>query len=379
MNPIRFNEAFITGNELRYIEDVFKQNQFYGNGKYTQLCTELIKKRLSANNVLLTDSCTSALEISALLLRDTNKEQEIILPSYTFSSTASAFARAGFKLVFAEIDPQTMMLDLEDAKLRITQNTTAIVVVHYGGYCAEVKEFRDLCDQQGLKLVEDAAQAFDCSLGNKSLGTFGDFGCFSFHETKNIHAGLSGALLIKDDTLIDRATHIWERGTNRQEVLKGIANKYTWVEIGGSFYPTEMQAAFLYAQLEAIDQNISKRKEIYTAYSERLDKLKSQNEIDYPNFQCDFKSNYHAFFVVFKSEANCDKVREYLVANKVAAYIGYVPLHSSPVGISMGYTAESLPVTELTAKCVLRLPFHNNMSLDDVGLVCNLIEGCVNV
>tara|TARA_R110001583_G_scaffold132895_2_gene284815 strand:+ start:2457 stop:3593 length:1137 start_codon:yes stop_codon:yes gene_type:complete len=376
---IKFNEPFLTGNELGYIEDVFKQNQFYGNGKYTQQCTDLIQKRLNTNNVLLTDSCTSALEIVALLMRDVNQEQEIILPSYTFSSTASAFARAGFKLVFAEVDPQTMMLDIEDAKSRITQNTTAIVVVHYGGYCAEVKEFRALCDQRCLKLVEDAAQAFDCYLDNKALGTFGDFGCFSFHETKNIHAGLSGALLVKDDSLIDRATHIWERGTNRQEVLKGIANKYTWVEIGGSFYPTEMQAAFLYAQLEAVDKNISERKDIYTAYLNGLSELKLQKSINYPDTQHDFKSNFHAFFVTFKTEAICDKVRECLVANKVAAYIGYVPLHSSPVGISMGYSAESLPITELTAKCVLRLPFHNNMTLENVTLVCNLIEGSINV
>jgi dTDP-4-amino-4,6-dideoxygalactose transaminase len=378
MTQIRFNEPFITGNELKYIEDVFTNNQFYGNGKYTELCTTYIKKRLNAKNVLLTDSCTSALEISALLMRDTNIEQEIILPSYTFSSTASAYARAGFKLVFAEIDPQTMMLDLDDVKSRISDKTTAIVVVHYGGYCAQIKEFRELCDQQNLKLVEDAAQAFDCYLGSEALGTFGDFGCFSFHETKNIHAGLSGALLIKDDTLTDRATHIWERGTNRQEVLKGIANKYTWVEIGGSFYPTEMQAAFLYAQLEAVDRNIRERKGIYTAYLNGLSNLKLKESINFPDFQKNYKSNYHAFFVTFNSEASCDKVREYLVANKVAAYIGYVPLHSSPVGISMGNTVESLPVTELTSKCLLRLPFHNNMTLKDVTSVCNLIKGCIN-
>ena len=356
----------------------FKQNQYYGNGKYTQLCTDFIKTRLDTNNVLITDSCTSALEIAALLMRDVNQQQEIILPSYTFSSTASAFARAGFKLVFSEVDPQTMMLDLEDVKSRITQNTTAVVVVHYGGYCADIKQFRELCDKQELKLVEDAAQAFDCYLDNQAIGTFGDFGCFSFHETKNIHAGLSGALLVKDDSLIDRATHIWERGTNRQEVLKGLANKYTWVEVGGSFYPTEMQAAFLYAQLEGVDKNIHERKFIYEAYSAGLDTLKLEGKISYPHFQVSYQSNYHAFFIVFESEVSCDRVREYLVAKKVAAYIGYVPLHSSPVGISMGYSPESLPITEEMAKRVLRLPFHNSMSLADVNLVCNLIGESVD-
>ena len=370
---IKFNEPFITGNELKYIKDVFEQNQYYGNGKYTKNCTNFIKNKINAKNILLTDSCTSALEISALLLRDNNKEQEIILPSYTFSSTASAYARAGFKLVFAEINPQTMMLDLEDVKSRISDKTTAIVVVHYGGYCADIKQFRELCDREELKLVEDAAQAFNCFLENQAIGTFGDFGCFSFHETKNIHAGLSGALVIKDDSLIDRATHIWERGTNRQEVLKGLANKYTWVEVGGSFYPTEIQAAFLYAQLEKINENLTQRKIIHEAYKLGLSNLKQDGRISYPNFQDGFQSNYHAFFILFNNEVSCDKVREYLFIKKVAAYIGYVPLHSSPVGLSMGFSSESLPITEEMSKRILRLPFHNNMSLIDVNLVCKLI------
>jgi len=228
-----------------------------------------------------------------------------------------------------------------------------------------------------LKLVEDAAQAFDCHLDDIPLGTIGDFGCFSFHETKNIHAGLSGALIVKDDALIDRASHIWERGTNRQEVLKGLANKYSWVEIGGSFYPTELQAAFLYAQFEAIDLNISERKAIYCSYKKGLSNLLENKKVCFPSFEINYKSNYHAFFVIFETEYICDKVREYLVANQVAAYIGYVPLHSSPVGITMGYSEESLPITEQTAKCVLRLPFHNNMTSEDTSLVCKLInESC---
>ena len=378
MSIIKFNEPFLSGNELAYIEDVFKQNHYYGNGKYTKLCTDLIKNRLNVENVLITDSCTSALEIVSLLLRDTNIEQEVILPSYTFSSTASAFARAGFKLVFAEIDPKTMMLDPQDVELKITEKTAAIVVVHYGGYCAEISKFREICDQHNMKLVEDAAQAFDCYLDDKALGSFGDYGCFSFHETKNIHAGLSGALLIKDSDLLSRATHIWERGTNRQEVLKGLANKYTWVEVGGSFYPTELQAAFLYAQLEAIDQNISERKTIYNYYSLGLHQLKCGGKISYPEFKDGYRSNYHAFFISFECETICDEVREYLVDNNVSAYIGYVPLHSSPVGQSMGYSIDSLPITENMAKRVLRLPFHNNLTEENIASICKLIWTCLN-
>ncbi|WP_185976666.1 dTDP-4-amino-4,6-dideoxygalactose transaminase [Catenovulum sediminis] len=376
MDTIKFNEPFLAGNELEYIQDVFAQKHFYGNGKYTKLCTEFIKAQLNVENVLITDSCTSALEITALLLRDTGKEQEIILPSYTFSSTASAFARAGFKLIFAEVNPKTMMLDVDDVKSKINANTTAVVVVHYGGYCADIYDFRDICDEKDIYLVEDAAQAFNCFIGGKALGSIGDFGCFSFHETKNIHAGLSGALLVKDNNVIDRATYIWERGTNRQDVLKGIANKYSWVEIGGSFYPTELQTAFLYAQLEAVEQNLAERKVIYDEYNAGLTPLKDADILHYPDFQDDYKSNYHAFFVVFNSEVDADKVRELLKENNVHAYIGYIPLHSSPVGLKMGYSADTLPVTEEYAKRVLRLPFHNQLTLTQVSEIIKLIKGC---
>nr|BCN22274.1 dTDP-4-amino-4,6-dideoxygalactose transaminase [Vibrio mimicus] len=362
---------------MEFIGDVFKQNKFYGNGKYTNLCTRFIEKRLSAQKVLLTDSCTSALEIVALLLRDFDLEQEIILPSYTFSSTASAFARAGFKLVFAEIDPKTMMLDLDDAKRKITRKTIAIVSVHYAGQCCNIEELMSLCSENNLKLVEDAAQAFDSYLNNKALGTYGDFGCFSFHETKNIHAGLSGALVIGDKKYNDRATHIWERGTNRQEVLKGIVDKYSWVEIGGSFYPTELQAAFLYAQLQGLDQNKAKRKIIYDAYLNSFKLLKSQKKLYFPIYSDVYESNYHAFYIQLATEDLCDNVREYLLENQVSAYIGYVPLHSSRVGMSMGYKPDSLPITEECSKRVLRLPFHNNLTEDDVNYIATLVAKCL--
>ncbi|ABD81388.1 CheW protein [Saccharophagus degradans 2-40] len=377
MKTIKFNEPFLAGNELKYLKDVFRQDHFYGNGKYTRLCAEFIRKKLSVENVLITDSCTSALEIAALLMRETGQEQEIILPSYTFSSTASAFARAGFKLVFAEIDPKTMMMDVRDVREKFTQNTAAVVVVHYGGYCAEVNEFRALCDANEVYLVEDAAQAFNCFLNNKALGTIGDFGCFSFHETKNVHAGLSGALIIKDNSFVNRATYIWERGTNRQDVLKGLANKYSWVEIGGSFYPTELQTAFLYAQLEALERNIEERKVIYDEYKIGLAPLKLAGVVYYPEFHVDYKSNYHAFFVVFNSESKADQVREFLRARNVHAYIGYIPLHSSPVGLKMGYEINSLPITEKYSKRVLRLPLHNKLTLTQVAGIVDLIKGCI--
>jgi dTDP-4-amino-4,6-dideoxygalactose transaminase len=378
VKTINFNEPFLAGDELAFIADVFRQKQFYGSGKYTELCQDFIKKRVGATGVLLTDSCTSALEMSALLLKE-DKEQEVILPSYTFSSTASAFARAGFKLIFAEIDRTTMMLDVADVESRITDKTTAVIVVHYGGHCADVLALRSLCDQRNLVLVEDAAQAFDCYLNGKALGTFGTLGCFSFHETKNIHAGLSGALLINDEKMTNRAVHIWERGTNRQEVIKGVVDKYSWVEIGGSFYPTELQAAFLYAQFKGIDRNKNERQAIYQAYKNGLIHLREKQKISFPEYQIGFESNYHAFFVVFNCEVECEKVRLRLKDNLISAYIGYVPLHSSKVGKGMGYCENSLPVTQKYANQVLRLPFHNNMSIGDAERVCAIINSCFEV
>ena len=369
---IKFNEPYLTGNEESYIKDVFERKQFYGNGHYTQKCQELISEKISVKNVLLTDSCTSALEISALLLREWDKEQEIILPSYTFTSTAAAFARAGFKIIFADIDPQTMMIDFEDVKNKITAQTVAIVIVHYGGFGANSKLFKELCSDNSIYLIEDAAQAFGCIEGNHHLGTIGDLGCYSFHETKNLHAGLSGALVINNDKFTDRATHIWERGTNRQEVLKGLADKYSWVEIGGSFYPTELQAAFLCAQLESFDKNFSERKKIFFGY---YDFFKNNNISDlyYPNISDNFKTNFHAFWMVFSSDKECDFVRLKLSEKKISAYIGYVPLHSSKVGMSMGYKPDDLMITQEYSQRILRLPMHNNTNKNESKYIAESI------
>ena len=231
MTQLKFNEPYLTDQEISYINDVFSERRFYGAGKYTNLCEEKIASVLSVERTLLTDSCTAALEIVALLLRDFSIKQEIIVPSYTFTSSASAFARAGFDIVFCEVREDDLMIDADDVRSKISEYTTAIVPVHYGGLSADIDTVCKLAKESDLYVVEDAAQAFGSYLGERHLGTFGDFGCFSFHETKNIHCGLGGALVINNDDFVDRARHIWERGTNRQEVLKGLSNKYSWVEI----------------------------------------------------------------------------------------------------------------------------------------------------
>lgn len=370
---VRFNEPFLTGREMKYIEDVFRQRQFYGAGKYTRLCTDRIAEHIGTDTVLLTDSCTSALEMAALLLRDFSKRQEIIVPSYTFTSSASAFARAGFDIVFCEVNEDDLMINVSDARSKVSDYTVGLVAVHYGGMCADLEGVIDLCNDLNLALIEDSAQGYGAYYEGRHLGTFGDFGCFSFHETKNIHCGLGGALVVNADQHKKRARYIWERGTNRQEVLKGLIDKYSWVEVGGSFYPSELQAAFLYAQLEAVDDNLAQRKALYEVYASSLDLLRSQGKLHFSQIPQEYEANFHAFVVVFNSEEDADHIRDALRVAGVSAYIGYVPLHSSPVGLSMGYVAESLPVTQNVAQRVLRMPLHNNMTVDDVAKVCNIV------
>jgi dTDP-4-amino-4,6-dideoxygalactose transaminase len=369
---IRFNEPYITGNEQKYILDVFERMSFYGVGYYTNKCQKLIEDQINAKNVILTDSCTSALEMTALLLRDWDQDQEVILPSYSFTSTAAAFARAGFKIVFAEINPKTMMIDFDDFLNKVTNKTVAVVVVHYGGFGVNTSLFKEICIKKSLYLIEDAAQAYGSIENGTSLGTIGDFGCFSFHETKNLHAGLSGALVVNNDEFKERAVCILERGANRQQVLKGLADKYSWVEIGGSFYPTEIQAAFLFSQLETFNENMKIRRKIFNGYYDIFIKEALEN-FYFPILKKDFQTNFHAFWVIFDSISECDFVRESLVENKINAYIGYVPLHSSKVGKRMGYSEEDLKITEEYAEKILRLPLHCNMTEDDSKMVAKII------
>ncbi|MCA9603229.1 MAG: aminotransferase class V-fold PLP-dependent enzyme, partial [Myxococcales bacterium] len=245
---IRFNVPYLGGNELKYLAQVIEGKHFAGNGPFTEKVQAFLEERYGIARVLLTHSCTGALEMVPLLL-DLGPGDEVILPSYTFSSTASGFVRAGCRVVFADVDPETMMLDPGDVERRITKKTKLIMPVHYAGIAADMQGIAEVAARHGIPVVEDAAQGLDASLDGRPLGTFGPLGTMSFHETKNIHAGLAGALYINDPALADRAVYIWERGTNRQEVLRGVVDKYSWVEVGGSFYPSELQAAFLLAQL----------------------------------------------------------------------------------------------------------------------------------
>ena len=259
------------------------------------------------------------------------------------------------------------MIDPEDLARRLTSRTRAVVPVHYAGLACDIATIGDMVRGAGAVLVEDTAQGLDSAVSGKALGTFGTFGCLSFHETKNLHSGLGGALLINadDNELIDRAVQVWERGTNRAAQLKGLVDKYTWTELGSSFYPSELQAAFLLAQLEMMEQNREERRVIHEAYLKGLAPLEEGGRLRVPPFVEGQRINYHAFYTIFNSAAQCDAVRVALKQEGMSAYIGYVPLHSSPMGRRLGWRPEDLPVTEDVAQRVLRLPLHGSMTPTD--------------
>jgi dTDP-4-amino-4,6-dideoxygalactose transaminase len=376
---LAFNSPYLTGRELSYLSQVIESGQFSGAGSFTQRVQELLENRYGAPKVLLTHSCTAALEMSALLL-DLEPGDEVIVPSYTFCTTASAFLRTPATVVFCEVDPTDMMIAVADVEARITSKTRAIVPVHYGGLACNMPVILELARKHGLSVVEDAAQGLEASLSGRPLGRWGDVGCISFHETKNLHAGLAGALFINESFAdkIERATRIWERGTNRQAKLKGLVDKYTWTDVGSSFYPTELQAAFLLAQLESVDENLREREQICRAYDEALTPLSQSGAFDLPQAREGLRTNYHAYFLIFPSVETCDTVRQTLSDAEMAAYIGYVPLHSSPMGQKLGWNAEDLPITEEMAPRVLRLPLHNSMTADDARRVGETIAACYN-
>lgn len=371
--PILFNEPYLTGKEKDYMARVVDNGMFIGNGEYTKKVQSYMEETMGANRVLLTHSCTAALEMLPLIY-DLGPGDEVIIPSYTFVSTASAFVRNGCKVVFCEVDISNLNMSIDDAMQRLTPNTRAIVPVHYGGISVDIDDMRarlDAAGREDVLILEDAAQGVYAYNQGRNLGTMGNMGTWSFHETKNLHCGLGGALIVNDEAYFDKAEDIWERGTNRGKMLRGLVDKYSWVELGSSFYPTEMQAAFLLAQLESHEANLSERKKIYLRYREHF----GSNPLtaDFVPRVPDVASlNYHSYFLIFDSPETSDLVRVGLKKQDIHAYIGYVPLHSSPYGQKMGYSAADLPLTEEYSLRVLRFPFHNNMTLNDVDRVCEL-------
>ncbi len=361
------------GDELKYINHAITEGRLAGDGEYTKACHKWLESNLNCHTALLTHSGTSALEMAALLC-DISVGDEVIMPSFTFVSTANAFVLRGATPVFVDICPNTLNLNVNKIEAVITKKTKAIVPVHYGGLPCEMDEIVTLANQYSLRIIEDAAHAMLSTYKGKMLGSIGDLGCLSFHETKNIISGEGGALLINDPELADRSRVLWEKGTNRHAFSQGLVDKYTWIDIGSSFLPSELTAGFLYAQLQQARQIIDKRLEICSQYRDDLTILETKGlaRLSVTNHHGD--ENGHIFYVLTDSLSQRNDLIEYLASHSIMAVFHYVPLHSSPAGLRYGSHNGELPVTDNISDRLVRLPVHFRLSIDDVKEVAKRVR-----
>jgi dTDP-4-amino-4,6-dideoxygalactose transaminase len=365
---IPFNKPFIVGKELYYISQSVLQCQTSGDGLYTKKAQELMKSTFDALEILLTTSCTAALDLAAIL-SDVKDGDEIILPSFTFSSTANAFLLRGARPVFVDCRKDTLNIDENLIEAAITERTRAIAPVHYAGVGCEMDSISKIAQKHRLTIIEDAAQGVNAKYKGRYLGTIGDIGAYSFHETKNFICGEGGAIVLNRPELVERAEIVREKGTNRTRFFRGEVDKYTWVDIGSSLLPSDILAAFLYAQLENMELITRKRQEIYRTYEARLQPLEKQGLITLPIIPAECESNYHMFYIVLNSLEERTRLIEHLKAQSILAVFHYVPLHTSPMGTAMGYRAGMLPVTETISERLLRLPMYYEMQESEVALV----------
>ncbi|WP_321413374.1 dTDP-4-amino-4,6-dideoxygalactose transaminase [uncultured Desulfobacter sp.] len=370
---IPYNRPFIAGKELYNIaQAVIKHGHLAGDGYFTKQCQAWLQNRLGSP-ALLTHSCTAALEMAAILT-DIRPGDEVIMPSYTFVSTANAFVLRGGVPVFIDIRQDTLNIDETLIEPAVTDRTKAIVPVHYAGVPCAMNEIMDIADRHGLMVIEDAAQALLSSDNNRFLGTIGDMGTLSFHETKNIISGEGGALLVNNPALLDRAYMIWEKGTNRRQFFQGQVDKYTWVDIGSSFLPSDMTAAFLYAQLEQAEVIIQKRRELCDHYRVRLGLLEEKGLIRLAHGESASGShNGHIFYMITRDLDERSRLITCLGNENIHAVFHYIPLHSSPAGKKFGRVSGDLKHTQDLSERVLRLPLYYEMSLDDVDRVADVI------
>lgn len=354
---IPFNKPFIVGKELEYISRSINNGKLSGDGLFTKKCHKTMEENFKALKVLLTHSCTAALEMAALLC-DIQEGDEVILPSYTFVSTANAFYLRGAKLVFVDIRQDTLNMDETRLPDLITDRTKVIVPVHYAGVACEMDSILDIARQHNIFVVEDAAQGVNAKYKDKFLGTLGDIGTYSFHETKNIICGEGGAIVLNNEKLIERAEIIREKGTNRSKFFRGEVDKYTWVDVGSSFLPSDLQAAFLYAQLENMDKITSLRSQHFNYYYKALTPLAISGKIKLPSVPNKCQSNGHLFYIILEDEYSRDALMNYLKERGILAVFHYIALHLSPVGKQFGYSKGQLPVTESLSARLLRLPLY---------------------
>lgn len=370
---INFNVPPYTGKELDYISRAVENQKICGDGEYTKKCNEWIEKKTGTAKCLLTTSCTHATELAALLA-DIRPGDEVIMPAYTFVSTADAFVLRGATPVFVDIRPDTMNIDETKIEDAITDKTRAIVPVHYAGVACEMDTIMEIADRHHLAVIEDAAQGIMSSYKGKALGTFGEFGCFSFHETKNYSMGEGGALLIRNEKDIEEAEILREKGTNRSKYYRGQIDKYTWVNYGSSYLPSDMNAAYLYAQLEVADEINDARMACWNHYYENLTPLAEAGRIGLPHVPEGCVHNAHMFYIKTADIEERSRLIAYLKEKGVMAVFHYIPLHTAPAGLRFGRFHGEDRYTTKESERLLRLPMYYRLTLSDVNYICDKVK-----
>jgi dTDP-4-amino-4,6-dideoxygalactose transaminase len=371
---IPFNIPPYVGKEIKYIKEAIEQNhKICGDGPFTKKCNHWFETNFGTPKALLTTSCTHALEMAAILA-DIQPGDEVIAPSYTFVSTVNAFVLRGAKIVFVDIRPDTMNIDEKLIEPAITERTKAIVPVHYAGVSCEMDKIMEIANKHNLYVIEDAAQGVMARYKGKPLGTIGDIGCYSFHETKNYSMGEGGAILIQDRSKIERAEIIREKGTDRSKFFRGQVDKYTWVDVGSSYLPSEINAAYLFAQLEEAKTINNYRLKIWNQYYDGLQDLQQEGFIELPYVPNECEHNAHMFYIKCKDLEERARLIRYLKERNIQATFHYVPLHSSEAGLKYGEFSGEDKYTTKESERLLRLPLYYNMELSDVEYVIEQIN-----
>jgi len=369
---IRFNKPYITGHEIDYMHSVLKTGRMAGDGEFTQKCQKWLEDKIGCEKVLLTHSCTAALEMAAVLAGIGNGD-EVIMPSFTFVSTANAVVLRGGVPVFVDIREDTLNIDETKIESAITSRTKAIAVVHYAGVACEMDTIMEIAAKYKLLVIEDAAQGILSKYKGRALGSIGHLAALSFHETKNIVSGEGGALLINDETFHERAEIIWEKGTNRKNFHKGLVDKYSWVDIGSSYLPSELIAAFLYGQFKECDEIDRARMLVWNQYHESFVAAEAQGKLRRPIIPKDIIHNGHIYYLLLPTIENRDQLLHRLQNNGIGAVFHYIPLHSSPAGIKYGKVCGKMDVTNRIATCLIRLPLWGKMQENEIQSVIDLV------
>lgn len=372
---IPFHRSYFTGNELKYLQELLESGDVSSDGAFTERCKRLFSA-MGFGFTEFTPSCTAGLEMAALIA-DIGPGDEVIVPSFTFVTSVSAFVRSGAKPVYIDVRADTGNLDETKLASLLTDRTKAIVPVHYAGVGCDMDQINAIAAEREITVIEDAAQALGGQYKSRPLGSLGSMSVFSFHSTKNFTSGEGGALVVNDPALVEKAKIVRDKGTNRSQFIEGLVDKYTWVDLGSSFVASELQTAFLCAQLEAVHEITEKRRSLYEAYRSGLAGLEARGRITLPAISDDCTSNYHLFHVLLNSNEERDRAIEFLAAEEIQSSFHFVPLHLSPYGQRFWNCESDLSVTEDIAGRLLRLPLYPSMELAEVHRVCDAFAHCV--